>query len=196
MKAFNTLQLIQEFKGITENNLQFVQKKCSYLNDEQLEWRPMHGAWNIIEVLAHLNENARYYHPIFLQKIEKTKFRDFKELFTPSPLGRSAWKSMKLGRAKNIKRKFKAPKNTNPTFTSTLVTDHEISDFMKSQEEMLLIVEKSKEINWKKVKVPISISKLVRLRFGDAMMFVLFHNERHIQQIVNILIHPKFPKKK
>ncbi len=196
MKTFNTNQLIKELKTITASNIAVINKKCVHLNIDQLNWRPMHGAWNIIEVLWHLNEYAKYYHPTFESKIENAKFRDFKEIFTPSPLGRSAWKSMKLGRAKNIKRKFKAPKPMNPTFINELHGENELTAFIEHQEKLLTLLDKSNTVNWRKTKVPISISKLVRLRLGDALMFVIYHNERHIQQIVNILIHPNFPKKK
>jgi hypothetical protein len=39
----------------------------------------------------------------------------------------------------------------------------------------------------------ISISKIIRLRLGDALLFVVYHNERHVQQAKNLLKHPKFP---
>ena len=47
----------------------------------------------------------------------------------------------------------------------------------------------------KKVKVPISISKLVRLRLGDALLFVAYHNDRHMEQALNLTKNAQFPKK-
>ena len=103
---------------------------------------------------------------------------------------------MKLGRAKNIKRKFKAPKNYNPTHEKTLIAAEAVELFISSQNQLLDILESAKTVNLRKVKVPISISKIVRLRLGDALMFVVYHNERHVQQAHNLISHPKFPKKK
>jgi hypothetical protein len=165
------------------------------LSEKQLNWRPNPGIWSIAEVLAHLNSYARYYHPVMQKKIETTRFRNAKEDFMSSPLGRSAWKSMKLGRLNNVKRKFKAPKGYNPTIDPDLIQGNEVSDFLELQQELLKIIEASSEVNLRKVKVPISISKIVRLRFGDALLFVAYHNERHMQQMLNLKLHKNFPKK-
>lgn len=196
MKVFNTIKLITELKAITEANNEFAHKKLQYLSEEQKKWRPTSESWSIIEIFAHLNEYATFYHRVFKERIEKSKFKGAKETFVSSPLGRSAWKSMKLGRANNVKRKFKAPKSYNPTIDNSLIKGDEVSRFEKNQNELLSILDLSKTVNLRKVKVPISISRIVRLRLGDALMFVVYHNERHIQQALNIISHPNFPKKK
>lgn len=165
------------------------------LSEKQLNWRPNPGIWSIAEVLAHLNSYARYYHPTIQRKIESTRFRNVKEDFMSSPLGKSAWKSMKLGRLNNVKRKFKAPKGHNPTIDTDLVKGTEVQDFIEQQNELMRIIESSAEVNVRKVKIPISISKIVRLRLGDALLFITYHNERHMQQILNLKTHKNFPKK-
>lgn len=165
------------------------------LSEKQLNWRPNPGIWSIAEVLAHLNSYARYYHPTIQRRIEITRFRNAREEFVSSPLGKSAWKSMKLGRANNVKRKFKAPKGHNPTIDPSLVKGTELNDFITQQTELLQIIDSSSEVNVRKAKVPISISKIVRLRLGDALLFITYHNERHMQQILNLKTHKNFPQK-
>lgn len=188
--------LIEITSSITKENIDFVKKKITKLSDNQLNWRPNPGVWSINEILAHLNSYAAYYHPTFLKKIENTRFTSTKEGFMSSPLGRSAWKSMKLGNARNIKRKFKAPKGHNPSIDPGLVSENESNDFISHQEDLLNILEKAAHVNLKRVKIPISISKIVRLRLGDALLFVIYHNERHVQQMINLVNHVNFPKKK
>tara|TARA_B100000508_G_scaffold55003_3_gene42719 strand:+ start:96218 stop:96808 length:591 start_codon:yes stop_codon:yes gene_type:complete len=195
MKGFNTDQLIASLTEITQNNIDFVSKKCVHLGENQLEWRPKQGSWNILEILSHLNSYSSYYHKNFKERIAKTKFKSVKENFVSSPLGKSAWKSMKLGRANNVKRKFKAPKNYNPLNNTSIVSHDAVNKFINDQKELIEILELTKSVNLKKVKIKISISKIVRLRLGDALMFVIYHNERHIQQIKNLMSHPNFPKK-
>jgi hypothetical protein len=34
----------------------------------------------------------------------------------------------------------------------------------------------------------------VYLRLGDALMFHVYHNDRHVEQINQLLNHKKFPK--
>ena len=190
-----TQWLLEEVATITERNLDLVKKKFSALTENQLTWKPNTTTWNCLEVFAHLNAYAIFYHSAFKKKIEITRFRTPSPQFTSSPLGRSAWQSMKLGKEKNIKRRFNAPKDYNPTVSPGLVTNSTLNDFLKHQNELLDILESSVAVNLRKVKVPISISKLVRLRMGDAFLFVAYHNERHMQQALNLLKHPQFPKK-
>lgn len=190
-----TESLFQELEKITKTSIDTVQKQLSKLSHSQLEWKPNSETWNLLEIFAHLNEYALYYHPAFSKKIDTTRFRDPKEQFISSPLGRSAWKSMKLGNAKNVKRKFKAPRLYNPTIVSSIVKPTAITDFIAQQNELLEILKKARTINIRKSKVGISISKIIRLRFGDALLFVIYHNERHVQQAINLINQRNFPKK-
>lgn len=190
-----TLELRTTLSEITNHNIQQATSWMSKLSEKQLNWRPNPGIWSIAEVLAHLNSYARYYHPAFEKKIETTRYRNAKEDFMSSPLGRSAWKSMKLGRLNNIKRKFKAPKGHNPSIDSDLILEKGLADFLVQQQDLLQIIEASEEVNARKVKIPISISKIVRLRLGDALLFIAYHNERHMQQILNLKKHKNFPNK-
>jgi hypothetical protein len=196
MTVFLTEDLISNLTAITQANISFVNKKCSRLSQNQLNWKPSTGVWSVQEILSHLNAYSHYYHKAFEDKIAQTKFTQAKETFAPSPLGKSAWKSMKLGRANNVKRKFKAPRNYNPTLNTLLIEENATSTFLKDQNDLIEILGKAKTVNLKKVKVKISISKFVRLRLGDALMFVVYHNERHVQQIKHLLAHRNFPNKK
>lgn len=187
-------ELIQEAEKITTTNLENLQNHFSNLSEEQIKWRPLESSWNIQEIFAHLNRYADYYHRIFTSKIKTSRFRSPSENFVSSPLGRSAWKSMKLGNAQNVKRKFKTPKNYNPRLDPKLITGADVQQLEKNFIDLKRIIESAREVNLRKIKIPISISKIIRLRLGDALLFVVYHNERHIQQALNILSNVNFPK--
>jgi len=190
-----TQWVLDEVATITERNIQLLKQKFSGLSENQLTWRPNESTWSITEVFAHLNEYARFYHEAFHRRIDRTRFREPKEIFVSSPLGRSAWVSMKLGNAKNVKRRFNAPKAYNPLVNPKLVTGNEIETLLAGQQELIGVLEKSLGVNIRKVKVPIAISKIIRLRLGDALLFVAYHNERHFQQAINLTKMAQFPKK-
>jgi hypothetical protein len=190
-----TKELIQIVTSITQQNIEAINKSTAKLSEKQMNWIPNPGVWSVAQILAHMNEFGRYYHPTFLKKIENTRFTSTKEAFVSSPLGRSAWKSMKLGNAKNVKRKFKAQKGYNPNIDKGLVKGNEIETFLAQQNELLSIIEKAGTVNIRRVKIPISMSKIVRLRLGDALLFVVYHNQRHVQQILNLRKNTNFPKK-
>ncbi|HLW40066.1 MAG TPA: DinB family protein [Brumimicrobium sp.] len=194
-KGYLTESLLDDLINITQSDTTYIQKKCLHLREHQLLWRPSKESWNIKEILAHLNSYSEYYNDLLIKKLNKHKTKVSKEYFVSSPLGRSAWKSMKLGRANNVKRKFRATKPYNPTLSPELITEDVMERFLNHQEEMVSILETAKVANLKKIKIPMSISKLIRLRMGDALMFITYHTERHVQQIKNTINHPKFPKK-
>lgn len=189
-----TKELFDIVTKLTNENIETINKAVKKLSPNQLKWVPNPGVWSVEQVLAHLNEYGNYYHPTITKKIEITRFLSTKEAFLSSPMGRSAWKSMKLGKAKNIKRKFNAPKEYNPSIHPSILKGNEYETFVKQQNDFLEIIEKSKSVNIRRVKVPISISKIIRLRLGDALLFITYHNQRHVQQILNLTKSVNFPK--
>lgn len=189
-----TVALFEELEDITQKNIQFFETEMPRFSQNQLTWKPRQDVWNIQEIVAHVFEYAKFYHSTFSKKIDMTNFREPRDIFLSSPLGKSMWKSMKLGNARNIKRKINAPKMYNPLFVTSIVTGTVVQDFLESQRELLKILERAKTINVRKAKVRLANSNVIKFRLGDAFLYVIYHNERHIQQIINLSKHPKFPK--
>ena len=190
-----TQWVFNEVATITEKNIQHLKSKFSNYSESQLNWKPNPSTWSLAEIFAHLNAYAKFYHQVLNERIDRTRFRIPRINYSSSPLGKSAWMSMKLGNARNVKRKFNAPNEYNPTVNPALVTGNDLSLLLDEQNQFLGIIEKSVSVSLRKVKVPISISKLVRLRLGDALLFVAYHNERHIEQALKLTKKPQFPKK-
>jgi hypothetical protein len=188
-------KVINDLKKLTVENSTLVEKKMKHLSADQLNWKPSLDSWSLNEVFAHLNEYARFYHASFQKKIISTKFRTPSQNFMSSPLGRAAWKSMKLGNANNVKRKFRAISSYNPSSTTELVKGHDWRLFVDRQNDLLEILESAKFINIRKAKTAISLSNIIKFRIGDAFHFVIYHNERHIQQALNVLNNSNFPRK-
>ncbi|HRP54009.1 MAG TPA: DinB family protein [Fluviicola sp.] len=187
--------VFNEIATITERNIQLLKSTFSKYSEVQLNWKPNAVTWSINEIFAHLNAYSAFYNHKFHEKIDATKFRKPKDQFTPSPLGKSAWVSMKLGNARNVKRKFKAPKDYNPTLSPELVHADELQRRIAAEVDFLSIIEKSVAVSLKRVKIPLSMSRLVKLRLGDALLFVAYHADRHMEQALAISKSPKFPKK-
>jgi len=65
-----------------------------------------------------------------------------------------------------------------------------IDRFIEQQDSMIKLLEISKNKNLNRIRIPVSISKLIKLKLGDTFRFVIYHNIRHIQQIKNIPARP------
>lgn len=189
-----TNSLFNELETLTKEHISYLENNVITLNEEQLSFRLRPESWNVREIIAHINEFAVYYHSAFSKKIDTTIYQEPKETFISSPLGKSMWNTMKLGNANNVKRKMKALKMYNPTFVQSIVTENVIQDFVQSQRDLLHILDRSKAINIRKAKIKLLGNTVIRFRFGDTLLYVIYHNQRHIQQIKNLISQSKFPK--
>lgn len=189
-----TKALFHEIEKVTNENILNIEENFIPLTDEQLNWKIRSDVWNIREIFAHVFEYAKYYHSAFSKKIDTTRYREPSDNFISSPLGKSMWSAMKLGNAKNVKRKIKSQKLYNPLIVTSIVKETSLIDFLKSQKELLQIIERSKTINIRKAKIKLANNNVIKFRLGDAFLYVVYHNQRHIQQALNFLKHPKFPR--
>lgn len=174
--------------------MDFVENQVKSLNESQLNWKVNSDSWNIIQVLAHLNVYSTYYQRVIEEKIKYTKHKQPVDVFNSSPLGRSTWKSVKLGNLKNIKRRLRSPRIYNPNLNANLILGAEIEDFIKFQRGLVDLLRAARKVNLRRVRIPVSLTPFIKLRLGDALMFHVYHNERHIEQINRIIQNPKFPK--
>lgn len=193
MKQVDSQQLLHDLKALTEKLKKEVQDRFLSLNEGQLAWRPRPESWSINDCLAHLNKYARYYNKVIRNKIEEST-EPPQSTFTSSHLGRTMYRTMKLGKKNNIRKKMRAPKGYNPLQNPEIIGQEPVAEFIRHQESLIDLLSKAKETNLKKVKVPISISKIIKLRLGDAFAFIIYHNERHVQQANNVMSNPNFPK--
>lgn len=189
-----TSQLVSQIEEISTKNRLFIDSKIKSLSNKQIVWKPTTENWNIVEILAHCNAYLNYYIPLIDKAIQTTKFQDSKSQFISSPLGAATWKSIKLGSEKNLKRKFQSPKKFNPSVHKELIIEDLLNHFYASKTKFHELIECSKNVNLQRVKIPVSFSNFIRLRLGDILLFISYHEERHMNQINNLLIHRGFPK--
>ena len=194
MKKILVIELIAKLTGITQQLSDSVRTEFSSLSPEQLFWKPNDRSWSIAQCLAHLNAYYRYYVPVFNERITNSRFRTPSEYFQSSPLGNATWRSVKLGKVKNVRRVLKSPKDYNPLVNKTLETENAIEEFLQNQDKMLKILEESNQINIRKAKCSFSVRPIVKIRMGDAFQFIVYHNERHIEQARRVMQMAGFPK--
>lgn len=192
-KRIQVNELIEKLSSLTQSLSEEVRLEFSNLSTEQLNWRPKDKSWSIAQCLAHLNAYYRYYNPVFSGKISNSRFTNPGEYFTSSPLGQAVAGSVKLGKVKNVKRKLKSRKEYNPSVNPSLTTENSVSEYLQHQEDFLTVLQEGMKINLRKTKCPLSLRPVVKLNLGDALIFIAYHNERHIEQAKRIKARPNFP---
>ena len=193
MKRIPVIDLIEKLSKLTDSMSEVVQKEFSSLSTEQLNWQPNDKCWSIAQCLAHLNAYYRYYNPVFNGKISNTRFTNPGEFFSSSPLGVAVYRSVKLGKVKNVKRKLKSRKEYNPLVNQALTTENAVQEYLDHQTDFLEVLKAGMKINLRKTKCPLSLRPVVKLNLGDALIFMTYHNERHIQQALHLKSRSNFP---
>lgn len=194
MKKIAIKDLVKKLSDINAGLIQDIHASFSDLSEAQLNWQPNERTWSIAQSIEHLNAYFRYYIPVFKGKIANSRFREPIEYFSSSPLGVAAYRQVKLGKVKNVKRKLKSPKEYNPIVNAALTTEHSLTEFLEHEKQFIAVIEEAGTINIRKTKCPLSLRPVVKLNLGDALIFITYHCERHIQQAKNVMALKSFPK--
>jgi hypothetical protein len=169
--------LIDDLLALTEISTQRV-KQFKSLSPEQLNFRTNHDQWSILQCLEHLNLYGDFYLPEIEKQILKHKHNGAGIIFKSGMIGNYFANLMKAtnGRIK----KMKSPKDKVPSHSDLTVTT--IDRFLKQQELLKTLLNQARSVNLTRTKVPISLTRFIRLRLGDTFRFYIYHIERHVAQ--------------
>lgn len=176
----DTNTLIDELIELTNQHIEEA-NGFKKLSDEKLNSKPSQTSWSILECLEHLNLYGDFYIPEINSRMNNSSAKSSKK-FKPGLLGNYFAKSMLPKEKLNTMKTFK---NMNPNGSNL---DSSIIDrFLKQQYELLEILKKAESKNLNKIKTSISISNLIKLKLGDTLRVVIYHNKRHIVQAKKIM---------
>lgn len=152
-------------------------KELNNIPSEQLNTAPAPGKWNALECFEHINLYSNFYVPELEYRITHSKHPN-EEFHKSGWLGKYSYDSMLPKEGKKFKT-MNTFKQMNPTFVGT--NNHGINQFIKQQEHVLLLIEKSRNVSLRKTKCKTTL-KIVWFNLGDTLRFYVYHNMRHIQQ--------------
>lgn len=150
----------------------------------KLAYSPDPGRWSVVQVLEHLNAYNRYYLPVMEKELSVTS-HDTNAWFTSGYWGEKFTKMMKPANVYEVKNKMKTQKKM--AFPNSLNVETVLKEFIAGQDKLLQLLELAAGKDLEKIRIPISISKLVRLRLGDTFRFLIAHEQRHMVQARNVL---------
>lgn len=182
MKKYNSIELLDQLQADVRQMI----LEANYLRSTDpgiLLQQPAAGKWSVIQVLEHLNSYGNYYLLAIERSLKQNK--PSTGAFKPGWLGDYFTKLMKPGKNGRIAHKMQSPKDhrphSHPDAFPVLTT------FFEQQHYLLELLEKAKAKNIGKIRTPISISRLIKLKAGDVFRFLIAHEQRHFVQIENTL---------
>ncbi len=181
--------LLAELRQITENNISMAEQQLAALPLAQFTYAPDSKKWSIAQVLAHLNVYGEYYLPVMQKAARECHVHiELTDITTYQPfwLGKIFAQSMKKMNGNSPKFRMNTFKKYDPaffTFDETKVLDV----FVSQQRQLLEIFLQAESIDLSVPRIHISLSKYIKINLGDALQFVIYHNERHLKQVLKIL---------
>ncbi len=175
-------KLIVELARLTNVALNDI-RSFKRLSAKQLNYKTSPESWSILECIEHLNLYGKFYLPEIEKQLLKANKKTGNLQFKSGILGEYFVGVIKV----DGKKKMKATRAMDPTNSNLNSTS--LDQFIKQLETLKNLLNESREVNLKNVKTAISLSKLIKLRLGDTLRFLVFHNERHIIQAKRIPIN-------
>jgi hypothetical protein len=160
-----------------------VENEFLNLDDGVLNYKSTVTSWSILECFEHLNRYNRFYNEKFEQAIA-TSIQGNNQEAKSNWIGR---KFIAMMHPDN-KKKIKTVKNMNPMVGLQSKLDRSgIHEFVKHQHELLRILDAAKRADLNRSNVPVEFLRLLKMRLGDALQFVIVHEQRHLIQARNVL---------
>lgn len=172
----NNNPLLHQLQLQVEQHVQLAIATIQNLNEDILTYKPNPNAWSIAQCVWHLNSYAAFYHPLFADVVRNS-----------SP--KQSYKSGILGRyfinmMLNTSKKLNAHKRHHPPLG--IDAHKEVALFIDYQEELLGLIKALEYADLNK-RIPISIAPFIRLRIWDVVQFMVAHNQRHMNQINQLI---------
>lgn len=181
MSGQNKRALLKTLESRVEKHIETAVGQFQNLTEKQLLQPASNGGWSIAQCLDHLNRYGDYYLPAIESKLSIPSNKN-PEVFKGSWLGSYFTRMMEPTTGK---KKIKAFKAYIPP--PELDAHQVVATFINQQEQMLQLLEKARDADLDKLRIPVSIATFITLKAGDVFQFVIAHNERHMQQALRNL---------
>lgn len=147
------------------------------LDLSQLQSRPNPEAWNALECLEHLNRYGDFYLPECKRVLASAKKAK------ANPQFKSSWLGEYFAQSMWPKANFKSMQTFKVMNPSGDKVELAVMDkFSQQLQDWQQFLDGARLYDWRRTKTNISISSLIKLRLGDTLRVVFYHNERHLRQ--------------
>ncbi|RYY35263.1 MAG: DinB family protein [Sphingobacteriaceae bacterium] len=175
--------LLRELIQKVEENIN-VLTQLEEISNKQLTVTPANGGWSIAQVIEHLNTYNAFYMPAIEQALKQAVIDKNYNIFKPGILGNYFVKMMQPQNGQ-VTKKYKAATRHIPGNAINAIVVLEI--YLKGQQHLLQLLEIAAKYNINNIKIPTSISSIIKLKLGDVFRFLIVHQQRHFVQIEGIL---------
>jgi len=190
MSKIKSTVLLEQAKVDTNTIIQIIKEEFQILDENQLNWKFAPKKWSVLQCLEHLNLTSRHYIPEMQKAVQKaiaagqSPAEDFKRGFIGNKMT-TGTRPKTNGKISNPINTFKNynPNNLAPSESTQVVFD----EFLQHHQDLLAIIAQSAIVNMNKIKVKSLLGSILKFKLGDAIEFLIAHEQRHILQAQKVL---------
>jgi len=183
MAKFKSEELIKDLK----EDVRRLQEAAEHLKNTEkskLVYAVNEGKWSVVQCLEHLNAFGRHYLPA-IEKAIAVKSGEKPAWFNSGFLGDYFTKSMKPKNVFEIKNKMKTMKIFN--FPNSLNVDTVMKEYIDQKVKLQQLLDIANERDLNSIRIPVTLTKMIKLKLGDTFRFLIAHEQRHMIQARNTL---------
>ncbi len=167
--------------------IEIVNNEFDILDEKLFNAAPGPKRWSVAECFQHLNITLKIYVPQLVFAVQnKHQFKGQKVNFKPGFIGKLAVNSTAPKENNEIPRKMKTFKILKPEEME--YSKREVLDiFLRFQQDIITTIEGADNMSLEKPKIVTAVGSILKLGFGDALHFMIAHNQRHVLQAQNVL---------
>jgi len=181
--------LLQTIVGEAERNNEAARELVSGLSPAQLNWKPAPEKWSIAQCLDHLTVASRNFDAYFSASLVRGRKKwpvSTGPAYRPSFMGGWLIKLVNPESGRNLT----APKVFRPSESSI---DQPLEKFLKQQERFIQFVQKTKGVDYNRMRIRSPVTPLIRYSLADAFVVTVVHGRRHLAQARRVLEASDFP---
>lgn len=150
--------------------------------EEELAAKTNPGVWSVLECVDHMSKATELYLDQIESKLDHLR-PSRKESFKKTWLANKFTKMLAPTEQGEIKSKMKTMKVFTPLGEVPVSV---IERFLANTERIEKILNQSKNKDLRSFKVTTALGPVLKFHLGDALEFILVHNERHVVQIESL----------
>ncbi|TGE20613.1 DinB family protein [Hymenobacter aquaticus] len=156
--------------------LQTAARHLQTLDLAALNFKPTPASWSALECLEHLNRYSRFYNSELAQALSGKAVNMTPHEVGFSWLGRKSYDTVRPDNGK----KHTTIKHMNPA--GSQLGPEVVDEFQQHQQRLLELLAAAPGTNLNRKAVRVEFFRLLKLRIGEALQFVVAHQQRHVQQ--------------
>lgn len=154
------------------------------VDKNKMVYCPVKGKWSIVQVLEHVNAFNRHYLPELEKQLSVITYKN-NTWFNSGFFGEKLVKSQKPTNVFEVKNKMRTLKKYN--FPNSLNVETVLNEYLQHQDKLLQLLDLAKNKDLNQLRFPLTFTKLIKLRLGDLLRFLIAHEQRHMIQARNTL---------